>query len=120
MSQHVEVKKLSPIYVERNATVIDPKEKRRIKPQIEGYNVFVEAIRIDQIKSFKEYMKKDNQKFQIDGDVTLLYLKSDSVKTDRRSDDSEDSKGFVKMMINENFDVFSNRIGSIKLPPEEE
>lgn len=106
MSQYIEVRKLSPIY-EESKLVKDPSTNKLVRAQVLGYNSFIEVIRINQIKSFKEYGKRGPQKTFIVGDVTLIYFMSDA------------SKKPVEMMIEENFRDFSKRLGAIQLPDED-
>ena len=76
------------------------------KQEVDGVKIVEETIRIDEVKSSREYhnpkMYKSNG---VEGDVTVLYMAKSN---------SSDSR-MPEIHINENIDSWNNRIGAVKL-----
>lgn len=75
------------------------------KPINDGFEVHVESIRIDEIRSYRIWNKTKDQEVYIDGEITKLYLKG--------SDDSRKKK--PEMLINESYDSFAGRLKTIRM-----
>lgn len=65
--------------------------------------IVVESINLNEIKGFRAWHKSESDQKEVKGDITILYLQSSS------SDEKND------MRINENYDKFVARIGTLKL-----
>ena len=122
----IEVNKISTSYREKTTAggaVVNPHDRESLK---EGETkVQVEFIRIDKIKSFREWKKSQEQE-AIEGDFTIIYFEEDSAHV-QPEDDNKDKdpkkpkrKTAPVMLINENFQKFGLRLGAIPLPQIEE
>ncbi|PCI96650.1 MAG: hypothetical protein COB15_09690 [Flavobacteriales bacterium] len=96
---HIEIKKItnSTRKTENGET---PKDPRTGKPLPGPSKVVTEFIRKDEIKSFREWHRSDNE--TIPGAITLIYMMG-KTGPDKRE---------AQIMIQEDFRDFGKRIGS--------
>lgn len=69
-----------------------------------NFRIDSETIRVDEIKSIRRYHKDMDMEAYIEGNVTLIYLKGDG----RRENNPE-------MLINEDYDSFTQRLNVVKV-----
>ena len=122
----IEVSKVSTTHKPRVASgskVVNPLNTKEVK--VESISLQVEFIRTEEIKSFRNWGKSQEQEV-IEGDFTIIYFKEDPLhvpKQKEKEDEEENFKARRKttptMLINENFRDFGKRLGAIALVDEE-
>jgi hypothetical protein len=111
----IKVQKISEVLKKdhNGQTVINPMTK---KPFVDDFELNIEVISIEEIKSSREWRKSRSQGEAFKGDITMIYFKSQNerIKLDRNTGVEKNSA--PGMLINEPIDSFSKRIGAIELP----
>lgn len=101
MKKFIEISKLIEVHKldDRGSKITIPATGKHI---IERYNASKESIEVDSIKSFRKWDKNNTQEQLIEGDVTLIYLKS-----------TLDRETQPQILIHESFDSFKQRCPTI-------
>lgn len=101
---YIEVNKVVRPDVKSDGQVVRGKDRKPVKedPRIEP-----EFIRIDEVKSFKNWRKDPKEEECIPGDMTVIFAYGDKERTGKGRP--------VKIYIAENVHDFATRIGAVSL-----
>jgi hypothetical protein len=101
MQMHIEVNKISVITkkTEDGTRVKNPLDKSPVKTETK---IVKETIRIDEIKSARDWHKSVEEECSVEGSITMIYLMGDKTRE------------AASMKINEDYDSFADRLNVIR------